>query len=161
MMLQFIGKHPRLIFVYKQEQNITAMKTHIFLIICLLVLGACTGIRESTRVSIENEKIASEDSLQYELVIIDPGFETWFVTHSKPVWFHSQSYLETWNRQYVSAWNSRYISGRWNRCCDTYIDYQFHVDYGLELNHKLYWYFRYVELKLGIAILPEGIRRQD
>ncbi|HAX96526.1 MAG TPA: hypothetical protein DCY35_08410 [Prolixibacteraceae bacterium] len=137
------------------------MKTIIIFIVSIFTICACTGIRESTRVLIENEKIASDDTLQYELVIIDPGFETWFVTHSKPVWFHSQSWLETWNRQYVTAWNARYMNGRGNRCCDTYIDYQFHVDYGLDLNHKLYWYFRYVERKLGMAILPEGIRRQD
>lgn len=137
------------------------MKTRTLFIISLLALWACSGIRETSRVLIESEEIVSEDTLQYELVIIDPGFETWFITHGKPAWYHSQSYLETWNRQYVTAWNARYMNGKGNRCCDTYIDYQFHVDYGLELNHKLYWYFRYVELKLGIPILPEGIRRQD
>jgi hypothetical protein len=126
-----------------------------------LVFAACTGQRQLAGVALNAGEEQVADTIQYELIIMDPGFESWFAAHAKPVWFHSQSYLESWNRQYVMAWNSRVTSPRGNRFFETYIDYQSHIDYGIELNHKLFHYFQYVERRLRIPILPQGIRPQN
>jgi hypothetical protein len=132
------------------------MRLTVFIILTALLLASCASQRKTTQVKISNEVTTSEDSLEYELIIIDPGFETWFITTAKPVWFYSQNYLEGWNRQYVSAWNQQYTGGRNSRVFETYIDYQPNIDYGLDLNYRLFYYFQYVEKKLKIPILPSG-----
>ena len=38
----------------------------------------------------------------------------------------------------------------------TIIGYEPNVDYGFKLNHKLFYYFQYVEHKLRIPILSNG-----
>lgn len=136
------------------------IKKSAALLAFIMAVAACTLTRETTKVSIGNSPEEDQDSIRYELIILDPGFEAWMISNARPVWFHSKTYLENWNRQYVSAWNSKAVSGRPGRYFDTYIDYQYHIDYGLELNYKLFNYFQYVERKLRIPILPEGLRPQ-
>ncbi len=100
---------------------------------------------------------ADQDSTEYELTIIDPGFETWLAANRKPIWYYTKDYLATWNYQYVVAWNQRVRDPMSQRNADNpfimEIDYRPGIDYGLELNYKLYQYFRYVEETWG-RILP-------
>ncbi len=139
------------------------MKNLLFylLLMVIVIVPSCSMQKKAAHVSITGEEGQKADSISYELIILDPGFEIWFISQSRPVWYHSQSYLESWNRQYVSAWNTRVNSGRNNRFFETYIDYQPLIDYGLELNHRLFYYFQYVEKKLKIPILPSGIGPQS
>lgn len=137
------------------------MKKIFSYMLFLAVIISCSVPRKTANVTITGEEEQKSDSISYELVILDPGFESWFVSHARPVWYHSQSYLETWNLQYVSAWNSKTTSGRNNRFFETFIDYRPNVDYGLELNHRLFYYFQYVEKKLKIPILPSGMSPQS
>lgn len=129
------------------------MKTNSFLVFCFLWFIACSGFQKMGKVDISGDE---EDSLQYELIILDAGFDTWFLTHSKPVWFYSQEWYENWNRQYVTAWNHHTTDSRSRRFFETYIDYRPMVNYGLDLNYKLFYYFQYVEKGLKIPILPHG-----
>jgi hypothetical protein len=39
----------------------------------------------------------ANDTLEYEVIIIDPGFSTWLASRSLPRNYHSQSYLENKN----------------------------------------------------------------
>lgn len=128
------------------------------LLLVLLLHSACSLSKKAGRISIDAAQEEVSDSVKYELIVLDPGFDTWMVTHARPLWYHSKSYLESWNRQYVNAWNGRIMSGRSSRYFETYIDYQPGIDYGIELNYKLYNYFQYVERELRIPILPEGMR---
>ncbi len=41
-------------------------------------------------------------------------------------------------------------------CIDSYIDYRPNIDYGLDLNYKLYYYFKYFEERNNIRLLPGG-----
>ena len=132
------------------------MKTKYFLIIMAIFIIACAGNKKLVKVTISDRESETTDSVEYELIVFDPGFETWFLTHSKPQWYHSQQYYESWNKQYVSAWNAKAISPRYGRIFETTIDYDYFTDYGLELNHKLFYYFQYVEKALEIDILPSG-----
>lgn len=136
------------------------MNKFIVIISSLLLLAACVSQKAGKTVTISNAAGNKEDSVTYELIILDPEFESWMVTHSKPIWYHSQSYLESWNRMYVSAWNSKVTSGSSSRFFETYIDYQSQIDYGLELNYRLFYYFQFVERRLKIPILPAGLRPQ-
>ena len=88
----------------------------------------------------------ANDTLEYELLIFDPGFDSWFLRTKKPESFYEQSYLEMWNKQLVIQWNHS-LSTRGSRACspETYLDYRSEIDYGKELNYKLFYYFRYMQ----------------
>ena len=132
------------------------MKAKYVLILAAIFIIACSGNKKLAKVAISDKEVEAADSVEYELIVFDPGFETWFITHSKPEWYHSQEYYESWNKQYVSAWNSKAISPRFGRIFETTIDYDYFTDYGLPINHKLFYYFQYVEKELKINILPPG-----
>ncbi len=126
-----------------------------FMLMLAIILISCSVNKKLSKVDIQKEAEVS-DSVEYELIIFDPGFESWFISHCKPSWYHSQEYYELWNRQYVSAWNEKVISPRFSRFFESTIEYDPFTDYGLELNHKLFYYFMYVERALKINILPPG-----
>lgn len=92
-------------------------------------------------------RIANED-VEYEIIIIEPGFNTWLISRAKPEGYYEQSFLEARNRLYVAAWNERaqqplnYRSGLY----DSIIYYDPTIDYGYEVNYKLYNYFIYFQL---------------
>lgn len=88
----------------------------------------------------------SKDSVEYELIIFDPAFDSWFFKNRRPMDFFEQSYLESWNSQLVPQWNGAVVSTR-NRNCmpTTYLDYRPEIDYGKELNYKLFYYFMYIQ----------------
>ena len=127
------------------------------LIIISIVFVSCSGTKKLPGVNIKNGETSVEDSVEYELIVFDPGFETWYLSHSRPSWYHSQNYYESWNRQYVTEWNYKATSSRYSRYFDTTIDYEPFIDYGLELNHRLFYYFQYVEKVLRIDILSPGM----
>lgn len=122
-----------------------------YLAIGLFIVG-CSSTTKTTKT--ENElpegavRIANKD-LEYEIIIIDPGFETYLNTIAKPANFYSQSYYETKNKFYVTEWNIRARNPlRFNSSIyENEIDYDFNIDYGLDVNYKLYNYFKFVEYK--------------
>lgn len=131
------------------------MKNTLFILL-LVVFAAC-----STSKNIQLKEVTEsddEDSVSYELIVLDPGFESWFITNSKPSWYHSQSYYENWNQQYVNAWNYGSIWRRNSQLLEGQINYDHNIDYGLEINHKLFYYFQYVERVLRIPIIENGPR---
>lgn len=143
------------------------MKKIFFLLAVVSFLAACSGPKETVKnepkktVKIElkgNE--SQEDSVEYELIVLDPGFETWYMLQNSPARYRSQEYYENWNQQYVSAWNYLATQHRKRSFFEPIIGYEPGVDYGFELNHKLFYYFQYVEHVLGILILdhhPVGV----
>lgn len=119
---------------------------------------SCTPVKKATQSPAKPEKIElvpqSQDSTEYELIIIDPGFESWFNAHHKPVWYYSKEYLVAWNTQYVLAWNEKVRNPLMNQGDGDNpfileIDYKPFIDYGLDLNYKLYNYFKYIEATWG------------
>lgn len=93
-----------------------------------------------------------KDSLEYELIIFDQGFEFWLSSKSFNKNQYSNSYLQTMNNLYVLEWNNRYSTG--NRLIESYIDYSPFNEYDFELNYKLYMYFKYFEEKNRVKLLP-------
>lgn len=138
------------------------MKKIVYLITILFTATLfvnCTSTKEVVAISeaeknVFNQKkgesvvIADEES-EYEIIIIDPGFNAWLVSFARPEQFYSQSYLETRNRLYVTEWNQRVTQPfRFNP--DLYemqINYSANIDYGYEVNYKLYNYFIYFQRK--------------
>ncbi len=121
------------------------MKKSVFIILILLISLSMEGFSQK-RMGVKEIKpdTLSADSLEYRLIIIDPGFDSWLATKPSKE-FYSQKYYEQKNYLYVTEWNHRYITGRNNGLYDTYIDYKPGTDYGLDLNYRLFYYFRYFE----------------
>lgn len=98
--------------------------------------------------------INSEDSVEYELLVFDSRFESYLATvpHSKN--FYSNEYYRNWNIQYCSEWNRRHENPfKYGDIYETKINYDPSVDYGIDLNFKLYYYFQYFEKKHGIVLI--------
>lgn len=93
-----------------------------------------------------------KDSLEYELIIFDPGFEYWLNSMSFQKTQYSNSYLQSMNNLYVSEWNRRYSMGD-NRI-ESYIDYSPLNEYDFELNYKLFMYFKFFEERYRVKLLP-------
>ena len=89
------------------------------------------------------------DSLEYEIIIIDAGFETYLNSISQPANFYSQQFYEGKNKFYVTEWNVRAKNPmRYdNSIYENEINYDSNTDYGLDVNYKLYNYFKFVEHK--------------
>ncbi|MCX6254655.1 MAG: DUF6146 family protein [Bacteroidia bacterium] len=121
------------------------MKKTVFVILVILVTIQTVGFSQKKldRESIKTDTV-SVDSLEYRLIVLDPGFEAWLA--SKPSKdFYSKEFYEQKNRLYVSEWNYRYTTSQTNGLYETYIDYNSKTDYGLDLNYKLYYFFKYFE----------------
>ncbi len=90
------------------------MKTKLFFYILALaaIMAACSGPKGVVAIEPNDEAVTEEDSISYELIVLDPGFESWYLLHGTPAKYRSQSYYEGWNHQYVSAWNYNATSSR-------------------------------------------------
>jgi hypothetical protein len=130
------------------------MKKAVLILIIILALSYTEGFSQGKKEMIRPvPDTVSADSTEYELIIIDPGFDTWFLTQPSRE-YKSQNYYEYWNRLYVSEWNYRYSTARDKGEYDSYIDYNPRINYGLDLNYKLYYYFKYFEEKNGTKLYP-------
>jgi hypothetical protein len=99
---------------------------------------------------IENGK----DSTEYDLVVFDPDYSTFLMTQP-PKNFYSENYYKSWNGRYVTEWNIRYRQSRSN-LYESYIDYDPNTEYGLDLEYKLYYFFRFFEKKNNVVLVPRG-----
>ncbi|WP_228851687.1 DUF6146 family protein [Aegicerativicinus sediminis] len=100
------------------------------------------NIKEGDTVRIAN------DSIEYEIIIIEPGFNTWLISRARPEGYYSQQFLENRNLIYVQEWNYRVMQPQlYNpNLYEMQIDYRPGIDYGYEVNYKLYNYFIYFQL---------------
>ncbi len=133
------------------------MKRVFIIVIAVLALAMpdANGQRKRDRVIKSDTLVAANDSLQYELIVLDPGFESWLV--SRPVGLHSNEYYRQKNIQYVQEWNARYMSPmRYGGLYSVYIDYSPFVEYDIDLNYRLYNYFLFFENKNRVKLLPTG-----
>jgi hypothetical protein len=144
------------------------MKNYIILIFCTIVLIiACSkqNTLPSNKVA-DNSAIAkndtiriANDSLEYEVIIIDIGFNTWLASRARPRGYYGQSYLENKNRFWVTEWNNRAMNPqRFGELYQMQIDYQSQINYGYEVNYLLYNYLVFFQQtnnqKLG-GIVPQ------
>jgi hypothetical protein len=131
------------------------MKTLGVIGFLLVVMCGCTSQKDIVRIGQAN-RIVGQDTTQYELIIFDPTFDTWYLTNFSPAKDHTNEYYQSWNNQYVSDWNYHYMAGYMPTVFENYIDYDYSLDYGINLNRELYYYFRYVETYLKVPILLVG-----
>ena len=120
-----------------------------------LFLYACSSypVKNSEK-SKEKPVIISNDSLEYEVIIIDVGFTLYLNTIAKPKKYYSLSYLENRNNIYVTNWNIRALNpSKFNSTIyENRIDYSPQIRYGLEVNYKLFNYFQFAQQKYKIRL---------
>ena len=90
-------------------------------------------------------RIVNEE-LEYEIVIIDFGFDSWMTRRAQPREYYTQSFLESRNIPFVLEWNRRVIATGYNpNLYEMTIDYRQGIDYGFEVNYMLYNYFMFFQ----------------
>lgn len=131
------------------------MKYLIIMMLIFLSVSACNSSQiaadskdiVATDTANDTIKIANE-ALEYEIIIIEPGFDSWLVTQ-KPMWYYSNTTLAIKNHFYVTEWNQRVTQPhRYNpHLYEQQINYDQNIDYGIEVNYKLYMYFEFFQKK--------------
>lgn len=135
-------------------QNLVDMKTIVYLLslIVLITIG-CKSTNtsfpsaiKSTNPSNDTVRIAN-DELEYEVLIIDPGFNNWLNSSALPRGYYSQSYLENKNQLYVNEWNNRVAQPhRYSpNLYEMSINYDPTINYGYEVNYLIYNYMVYFQ----------------
>ncbi|UUC45436.1 DUF6146 family protein [Flavobacterium cerinum] len=133
------------------------------IIFCLILVWSCTTPKSVTTTDKNESALAASandtirianDELEYEIIIIDPGFNSWLIGRAKPRGFYDQKYLEARNIQWVTQWNTHVVSQRpgGENLFTMMIDYNATTDYGYEVNYMLYNYLVYFQLKNNIRL---------
>ncbi|MGB5498938.1 MAG: DUF6146 family protein [Maribacter sp.] len=142
------------------------LKTCGLLVTLVLVASGCGSSKQQVTIS-DEEKTAfkqqagdtiniASDKTEYEIIIIEPGFNYWLRSIAQPEGYYSQSYMENRNNLYVLEWNRRVMQPQ-QYSPDLYelqIDYAPNIDYGYEVNYKLYNYFIYFQRKYNQRLGP-------
>ena len=150
----------------KKRKNKSALLNFIIILIFAIILINCGSSKESLSISnaekkafeqVEGDTITiSSDKTEYEIIIIEPGFYTWLNSIAKPEGYYSQNFLENRNYLMVLEWNQRVLQPkRYNpNLYELQIDYSQNIDYGYEVNYKLYNYFIYFQRKYNQRLGP-------
>ena len=128
-------------------------KWFLILLICFEIYILKTSYKKTTT-SIEDNLKAQDtvrianDELEYEILIIEPGFNFWLESIAKPEGYYSQGFLESRNIFYVTECNNRVLQPQRYEpnLYGLQIDYSPSIAYGYEVNYKLYYYFIYFQL---------------
>lgn len=130
------------------------MKNFLLLaVLCVLIFSCGTGntsmAGSPSDGSVKNDIVRiANDSLEYEIIIIEPGFQSWLASQP-PRGFYGLAKLEGKNRQFVAEYNNRVLQpNRYSRnLYEEQINYDPTIRYGYEVNYLLYNYFVYFQEK--------------
>lgn len=127
------------------------MRILMLLSIIFIALYSCNSSKPTMKAEEASNAVSdtlriANDELEYELIIIEPGFNSWLVTQF-PMDYYSQSTLENRNTFYVAEYNRRVLNpGQHNaELYPMQINYEPRIDYGMEVNYLLYNYFVFFE----------------
>ena len=141
------------------------MKRLTSILFCFTIIVGCSIYKSNNTIRMNSQQQAlakndtvkiSNDELKFQIIIIEPGFNFWLLSEARPEGFYSQEYLESRNDQYVLEWNQRAAQPQ-DFSQDLYemqINYKTNINYGYEVNYKLYNYFIYFQLKYNQRLGP-------
>lgn len=131
------------------------MKQLICILIILFTIIGCNASKTNLPTG-EKSKTASNDTikivneeLEYEVIIIEPGFDFWLQSTALPRGYYSQTYLENKNNLYILEWNNRVRQPQIYppNLYEMTINYEPTINYGYEVNYLIYNYMVYFQNK--------------
>ncbi len=129
------------------------MKHFIWILSIAVMIFSCDSGKtvmqgDSSDPEVKNDTIViTNPDLEYEIIIIEPGFDSWLITQ-KPRGFYGLTYLENKNRRFTIEYNMRVYDTRYSTKLYTQeIYYDPNIRYGYEVNYLLYNYFIYFKEK--------------
>jgi uncharacterized protein YcfL len=125
------------------------MKKLILIISGIILIAGCSSNKDLVRIE---DHEGTTDSTQYELIVDEPGYDSWMVTNSKPDWYHEKEFYQNWNILYTIEFNYRVLHSNAGHPFTEIINYDSQTNYGLEVEYKLYWYFKYIENKYNTKL---------
>lgn len=125
------------------------MKNFFYILVLGFIIYSCGSGRDrdfntnEIPVTANDTVRIANDSLEYEIIIIEPGFSLFINSIARPRGYHTQTYLENKNRFLVQDYNMRVQNPqRFNpNLYVQEINYDPRIDYGYEVNYLLYNYF--------------------
>ncbi|MCZ8143696.1 DUF6146 family protein [Flavobacterium sp.] len=132
------------------------MKIGGVFIVFLFILWSCASTTPKSNTAAVAQNTSSgdtlriaNDSLEYEVIIIEPGFYGWLDSYARPRGYYSETFLESRNRVWVQEWNSRFNQGRRSKALqyEMRIDYDPKIHYGYEVNYLIYNFFIFYQLR--------------
>lgn len=127
------------------------MKSIGYSIILLAIIIGCASTGDVKKDSAQDASLSdtlriANDSLEYEIIIIEPGFNAW-LTQQPPRGFYEQFWLENRNIILVNQYNFRTSDPtRFDPLIyQQRIDYRQHIDYGYEVNYLLFNWFKFFQ----------------
>ena len=133
------------------------MKKIFYTLLVSFFIFNCNTTKSTSTIK-KNERVANlkqndtikitNNEIEYEIIIIEPGFNAWLASTARSRGFYSQQFMEARNSINVMQWNLR-VNDPLNYNQNLYelqIDYQRGIDYGYEVNYLLYNYFIYFQL---------------
>jgi hypothetical protein len=127
------------------------MRYVLIILVFVFLITSCESTKTVVHTDTDPRELSdtvriSNDSIEYEIIIIEPGFNGWLISQP-PKGYYGISYLETRNRQYVTEYNNRVYAPGFNKNLYVQpINYDPNISYGLEVNYLLYNYFKYFEI---------------
>ena len=130
------------------------LKYLVAITVCFTVFFSCGVSSKKINNSKEEPVVIANDSLEYEIIIIDPGFNAFLSSIAQPEGFYSQNYMEVRNRVWVVTWNQRFQNPQQfnQNIYENRIDYEPNIDYGYEVNYKLFNYFLFAQRKYKMSL---------
>jgi len=131
-------------------KKFSVMKYFILVGIIVGILSSCGSTSKSIDSSSEKEKPVriANDSLEYEVIIFDIGFNRFLNTVAQPRGFHNEQFLRNRNIFSVNTYNQRALQPlRFGDLYPQAIDYESRINYGYEVNYLLFNYFLFFEQK--------------
>jgi hypothetical protein len=130
------------------------MKTILYSIFIIVAIAGCSSVNIGAKIKkdpagVKNDTVRiANDSLEYEVIVIEIGFYGWLATQPKQG-FYTQSSMEISNNFKVTEYNLR-VQNPMRYKTNLYpfrIDYDRNADYGYEVNYMLHNYFLFFEQK--------------
>lgn len=131
------------------------MKKMYLFVLTLFLIASCVtkkSLSTDSKISKNDTIRIANDALEYEVLIIDPGFNGWLASYAKPRNYHSQNYMEQRNQIWITQWNQNAIAGKRRELFEMTINYDSNIDYGYEVNYLIYNYLTYFQITNNIQL---------
>ncbi|MDO5510381.1 MAG: DUF6146 family protein [Weeksellaceae bacterium] len=118
-----------------------------------IIFTGCRSSLQQTTVPVEQAGLDFEpnEEGEYDLVVFDPAYDVFLASRAMPKNYFSETYYKNRNFFLVTEWNIR-VRQPMRFSNDLYvmeINYDPSVNYGIDLEYKLFNFFQFIQWKYG------------